>query len=96
MTLLGVVDNLIHRIEAHQHEDLDIDDAPLDIRSGSGKVELDEVSDDFAETENLEYSIKKGLELVKSDMEIFADRMKYRLVSLSCLSKKRSGGKGLI
>jgi hypothetical protein len=85
MTLLGVVDNLIHRIEAHQHEDPDIDDSPLDIRSGSGNVELDEASDDFAETENLEYTIKKGLELVKGDMEIFADRMKYRLVSPPCL-----------
>jgi hypothetical protein len=79
MTLLGVVDNLIHRIESHQNADLPADDSvPLKVRTGN--QELDELSDDFAELENLDYTLEEGLSGVEGDVKILVDRWKYRMV----------------
>jgi hypothetical protein len=58
MTLLGVVDNLIHRIESHQNTDQPSEDSDIKVRTGN--PELDEMSDDFAELENLDYTLKDG------------------------------------
>jgi len=77
MTLLGVVDNLINRIESHQNPETP-DDSVLEVRTGN--QELDELSDDFAELENLDYTLKEGLGGVENDIKILVDRWKDRMV----------------
>jgi hypothetical protein len=80
MTLLGAVDNLIHRVESRQHGELP-EDSVLDAKTGI--QELDELSDDFAELENLDYTLKEGLGGVEGDMKILVDRWKDRMARLS-------------
>jgi len=77
MTLLGVVDNLINRIESHQSAE-NSEDSVLGVRTGNQK--LDELSDDFAELENLDYTLKEGLGGVENDIKILVDRWKDRMV----------------
>lgn len=71
MTLLGVVDKLTHRIESHQNAELPAE-AVLEDRTGNH--ELDELSDDFAELENVDETLKKGLNGVENDIKIMVDR----------------------
>jgi hypothetical protein len=80
MTLLGVVDNLIHRIESRQHGELP-EDSILEAKTGI--QELDELSDEFAEMENLEYTLKEGLGGVENDFKVLVDRLADRMVSCS-------------
>jgi hypothetical protein len=80
MTLLGAVDVLIHRIESRQHGELP-EDSILEAKTGI--QELDELSDDFAELENLDYTLKEGLGGVEGDIKILVDRWKDRMVCLS-------------
>ena len=77
MTLLGAVDNLIHRIESRQHGELP-EDSILEAKTGI--QELDELSDDFAELENLDYTLKEGLGGVEGDIKILVDRWKDRML----------------
>jgi hypothetical protein len=77
MTLLGAVDNLIHRIESRQHGEVP-EDSILEAKTGI--QELDELSDDFAELENLDYTLKEGLGGVEGDIKILVDRWKDRMV----------------
>jgi hypothetical protein len=77
MTLLGVVDNLIHRIESHQNAEIP-EDSVLEVRTGN--QELDESSDDLAELENLEYTLKEGLGGVENDFKVLVNRWTYRMV----------------
>jgi hypothetical protein len=77
MTLLGAVDNLIHRIESRQHGELP-EDSILEAKTGI--QELDGLSDDFAELENLDYTLKEGLGGVENDFKILVDRLTDRMV----------------
>jgi hypothetical protein len=80
MTLLGAVDNLIHRIESRQHGELP-EDSILEAKTGI--QELDGLSDDFAELENLDYTLKEGLGGVENDFKILVDRLTDRMVRCS-------------
>ena len=93
MTLLGAVDNLIHRIESRQHGELP-EDSILEAKTGI--QELDELSDDFAELENLDYTLKEGLGGVEGDMKILVDRWKDRMVCSSTLNPSSSMTIGIV
>jgi hypothetical protein len=80
MTLLGVVDNLIHRVESHQNAELP-ETSVLEAKTGI--PELDELSDDLAELENLDYTLKEGLGGVQNDFKILVDRLTDRMVRCS-------------
>jgi len=71
MTLLGVVDKLTHRIESHQNAELP---AEAVLEDGTGNHELDELIDDFAELENVDETLKKGLNGVELDIKTMVDR----------------------
>ena len=77
MTLLGVVDKLTHRIESHQNAEVPTDSVP-EVRTGN--QELDGLSDDFAELENIDYTLKKVLSDVEFDIKTMVDRWKHRMV----------------
>jgi hypothetical protein len=81
MTLLGVVDNLINRVES-----LSNTDAPgpgsesLDERASSGNSKMDEMSSDLAELENLEYTLKGSVGAVENDVKKVIDRWNDSIV----------------
>lgn len=83
MTLLGVVDNLIHRIESHHHDNLNEADQGIPVpveRASSGNPDLEELNDDLAKLENLDYTLKHGFSGVEGDIKILVDRWKDRMV----------------
>jgi len=77
MTLLGVVDNLIHRIESRQHGEIP-EDSVVELKTGI--QELDESSDDLAELENLDYTLKQELGGVEQDFKVLMERLADRMV----------------
>jgi len=80
MTLLGVVDNLIHRIESRQHGELS-ENSVHDAKTGN--QELDESNDDLAELENLDYALKQELGGVEKDFKVLMERLADRMVRCS-------------
>jgi len=82
MTLLGVVDNLNHRIES-----LDAHPPPTDSDSTedggiTGDPEVDGLSSQLAEIENVDYTLEKTLTSMKIDLERIQAGWRGTLVSL--------------
>lgn len=89
MTLLGVVDNLNHRIES-----LDAHPPPTDSDSTedggiTGDPEVDGLSSQLAEIENVDYTLEKTLTSMKIDLERIQAGWRGTLVS-SLLSPSTS------
>ena len=84
MTLLGVVDNLNHRIEGHQHLESTNEESesrPLNEADfSSGNEQVDEVSIDLAELENVDYTLRETLGGLKKDMDSMQTGWKANLV----------------
>jgi hypothetical protein len=81
MTLLGVVDNLINRVETLSNTDAPGSESEsLDERASSGNSKMDEMSSDLAELENLEYTLKASVGAVENDVKKVVDRWTESIV----------------
>jgi hypothetical protein len=70
MTLLGVVDNLNHRIESLDSSSSNDQEGIEERGSGdTGNPEVDGLSNQLAEIENVDYTLEKTLTSMKIDLE---------------------------
>jgi len=69
MTLLGVVDNLNHRIESLDAHPPPTDSDSTEEQGITGDAEVDGLSSQLAEIENVDYTLEKTLTSMKIDLE---------------------------
>ena len=87
MTLLGVVDNLNHRIESlDAHPPPTDSDSMNEERGITGDPEVDGLSSQLAEIENVDYTLEKTLTSMKIDLERIQAGWRGTLVRFFCFS----------